>query len=103
MNISRPRNNVRKTSTVSIDLSAEEWELLTASFPRRIMEKVANYLNKRFSQGFNIGMKPNELRTSMDELMLSFAIYGAYDTEPRAVLEMLIEKCYDRDEDEDSY
>lgn len=94
MNISKIKTNVRVSSTVSIDLSADEWGLDTKQTSRAIIDKVATYLNKRFSRGYNIGLTANELVDSMYELMGSFKIYGANHPEPNEVLKNLIYCVY---------
>lgn len=94
MNIAKLGTNVQMRSTVSVNLSAADWSLYTAAFSRTIIEKVASYLNGRFNQCYNLGMKEAELKEGMHALMASLATYGADDTEPRAILEDLCKKVY---------
>jgi hypothetical protein len=94
MNISKIKTNVRVSSIVAIDLSADEWGLDTKHTPRAVIDKVATFLNKRFNRGYNIGLTDNELVDSMYELMDSFKIYGAFHPEPNEVLKNLIYSVY---------
>ena len=94
MNISNIKTNIRVSSIVAIDLSADEWGLDTKFTSRAIIDKVATYLNKRFNRGYNIGLTSSELVDSMCELMDSFRIYGANHPEPNEVLKNLIYSVY---------
>ena len=83
---------VRKTATVNY--SASHWGLYTVSFSRVVIERVADLMNKRFNLAFNQGMSKDELEKSMHSLMSDFSMYGANDTEPRAILNKLIKTVY---------
>lgn len=94
MNIFTIDTNVQMSAAININLSAQQWDLYTESFPRHTIEKVATYLNNRFNQGYNRGMKKEQLSGFMNDLMETFSVYGANDRESRKVLEMLLEKVY---------
>lgn len=94
MNIAKLGTNIRLRSTVSVNLSAADWDLYTSAFSRVIIEKVANFLNGRFNYCYNTGLTEDELKSQMHALMDSMATYGASDTEPRAILEDLCRKVY---------
>lgn len=94
MNIFNLDPNVRISSAVNVNLSAQQWDLYTESFPRHTIEKVASYLNNRFNQGYNQGMTKERLSNFMDDLMETFSVYGANDRETRKVLNKLLEQVY---------
>lgn len=94
MNIFNIDTNVRISTAVNINLSASQWDLHIESFPRQTIEKVATYLNNRFNNGYNRGMKKEELAVFMEDLMDHFRVYGAHEKETRRVLEKLIENVY---------
>jgi hypothetical protein len=94
MQVVSVRNNVKVKSTVTVDLTPDEWQLYTSSFPRQEIERIADFMNKRFNHAYNQGCTKEELRKYMYEIMGLFDKYGAYDTEPLGVLEDLIEKIY---------
>lgn len=94
MNIFSLDTNIRMSAAVNVNLSAQQWELYTESFPRHTIEKVASYLNNRFNQGYNQGMSRGDLEMFVTSLMSTFRIYGAANSEPRAVLNTLLKKVY---------
>lgn len=94
MNIFNIDTNVKMSSAIVVNLSANDWSLHTGTFPRHTIEKVATYLNNRFNQGYNRGMKKEELYAFVMDLMNNFRVYGAADNEPRYVLSTLLEKVY---------
>lgn len=94
MNIFNIGNNIRMSTLVNINLSASQWDLHVESYPRHTIEKAANYLNNRFNQGYNKGLSKEQLKSSMEEIMSRFDIYGAAEKETRKVLENLLEKVY---------
>lgn len=94
MNIFQLKSNVRIKTSVSIDLSADQWELNTENFPRTTMNQVATYLNKRFNFGYNKGLSKKELCAYVEHLMDDFSVYGAGEAKPKQVLKSLIETVY---------
>lgn len=94
MNHFNVSNNIRFSSLVSINLSANDWQLNTNVFPRPVIENVASFLNKRFNNGYNKGLQRQELVTSMRKLMEEFTPYGANDVNALGVLDSLVEKVY---------
>lgn len=94
MNIFSIDTNVKMSSAIVVNLSANDWSLHTGTVPRHTIEKVATYLNNRFNQGYNRGMTKEELSAFVTDLMNNFRIYGAAESEPRLVLDTLLEKVY---------
>lgn len=94
MNYFNIQNNVRISTAVNINLSAQQWNLYTEFFPRYTIEKVATYLNNRFNQGYNRGMPKERLVEFVEDLMKQFSVYGASDGESRKVLDQLLEQVY---------
>jgi hypothetical protein len=91
MNVANPHPNIQIRTSISVNLSASQWHLYVDKFPRTIVEKVADYLNKRINVHFNKG----EPRAKVEEafLMLSkdFAMYGASSKETRKVFDGILE------------
>lgn len=81
MNVSKPHPNILIRTSVTIDLSAEQWALKTDEFPRTIIEKVADILNKRVTLTFNKGEKAEALQQGYESLKSGFAIYLTQETD----------------------
>ena len=79
MNIFQLQPNVSVQSMVRVNLSAHEWDLNTAHFSRHTIESVANYLNRRFNDGYNQGLGREKLEKHVVDLMEQFQMYGAND------------------------
>lgn len=94
MNYFHITNNVKISTLVSVNLSANDWQLSTVDFPRPVIESVATLLNKRYNNGYNRGMSKCQLATHMQDLMNSMSAYGADGTGARDVLEGLLGKTY---------
>jgi hypothetical protein len=94
MNVMKLSNNVSIRKQISVDLSANQWDLYTHSYSRTVIEKVANILNRRLVLAFNSGKRKEEVQSEMLALMDDFSVYGASDTEPRAVLNKLLNSLY---------
>jgi len=94
MQVFKPRNNLIIRKQISVNLSAQDWGLHTKSFPRVVVERVADLLNSRFNHTYNKGTDKLTLVQHMHELMTFFGIYGANDSEPRMVLEQLCWEVY---------
>lgn len=94
MNISKPTPNVSIRTTVAINLSAEQWALKTDKFPRTIIERVADILNKRLTLTYNRGESRSDVKQSMQGLARSFEIYGATRPDTEQVLDNLLDQLY---------
>ena len=81
MHISKPHPNIQIRTTVTVNLSAEQWALRTDDFPRVVIEKVADYINKRVTFEFNKGESAEMLRGGYDSLKQSFEIYVTPETD----------------------
>jgi hypothetical protein len=90
MNISKPSPNVSIRTTVS----AGQWALKTDKFPRTIIEKVADILNKRLTLEYNRGENRIKVKQSMQGLARSFEIYGATHADSEHVLDSLLDELY---------
>lgn len=91
---------VKYVRQVICDLSADQWELYTSSYPRLEIQTVADTLNNAFMQYFNVEKLPRDtLIVKMDKLQAEYAKYGANDTEPRRILWHLTEKAYNGEPD----
>jgi hypothetical protein len=83
------------TRAVKIDpkYTAEDWQLYTASMK---CTKAANALNKSLKTLVNNGNTRQHVYESMITIMSLYSKYGAFDTEPRWVLEDILSQVYDR-------
>lgn len=90
MNISKPHPNIQIRTSISINLSASQWKLKIESYPRVIVEKVADFLNKRVTYEFNKGESRQKIIDSFDTLAKNFEIYGATSKETKAVFNGII-------------
>jgi hypothetical protein len=85
---------IKTVRSVTCDFSADQWELFTHSFPRCEIEEVANQLNAYLTKLVNSNYDLRQTEDLMHHKMKSFAIYGAYDSEPLRFLELVIEEIY---------
>jgi hypothetical protein len=85
MNIANPHPNIQIRTSISINLSASQWHLHVDKYPRVIVEKVADYLNKRVNVNFNKGEPRATVEFAFDALAKDFAMYGATSKETRKV------------------
>ena len=81
MNIFKPHPNIHIRTTVNLNLSAEQWSLRTDKFPRVIIEKVADYLNKRVTIEYNKGEPIEGMQVGYNSLRDRFEIYVTPDTD----------------------
>ena len=98
MNISKPHPNVQIRTSITINLSADQWALNTKDHPRVIIEKVADFLNKRITTEFNKGESRSTLELSINSLSDNFKIYGATKKESKEVLTNLLNELYKKDD-----
>lgn len=77
MNITRPKPNIQIRKAISVNLSAAQWNLEVEKFPRLVIEKVADFLNKRITMDFNRGESRDYITNSFQGLVADFEIYGA--------------------------
>lgn len=80
MNIHRPHPNIVIRTTVSVNLSPEQWRLGTERHSRVIMDKVADTMNKRITLLYNRGDMRDDARASFLGLVKDFEIYTTKDT-----------------------
>ena len=94
MNVCKPHPNLSIRTTVSVNLSADQWALKTQQHPRVIIEKVADYLNKRVNSEFNRGESRPHVEKAVESLADDFKIYGASDPSSKEVLNGLLDELY---------
>lgn len=83
--------NVSVHKRITVNLTPEQWQLYTASMNCSI---AADELNRLFEQSFNSGKLRKEVRAIMEKRMSDLSSFGAYDTEPLAILEDLLDLVY---------
>lgn len=94
MNIFNLKSNIKLQTSVRVNLSANQWLLDTESHSRHTIETVANYLNRRFNDGYNRGMNRKKLENFVVELMNQFQVYGANNLPVRRKLIELLDMLY---------
>jgi hypothetical protein len=94
MNIAKPHPNVSIRTNINLNFSADQWCLLTDKFPRTVIERVADYLNKRIMLNYNKGEPPETVRLSFESLASDFKVYGATSKDTKKVFDKLISEVY---------
>jgi hypothetical protein len=82
---------IATTTSVEINLTAAQWDLYDSTME---CGNAARALNKRLEASINKGLERNEVRKEVEKVMLKYSEYGAYDTEPCAVLEHILDKVF---------
>lgn len=90
MNITNPHPNIQIRTSISLNLSASQWNLEVDKFPRTIVEKVADMLNKRVTTEFNKGEPIEKVQMAFNEAAKGFAMYGAESEKTKAVFSNVI-------------
>lgn len=90
MNITNPHPNIQIRTSISLNLSASQWHLEVDKFPRTIVEKVADFLNKRITTEFNKGEPIEKVKLSFEMAAKGFAIYGAESVKTQEVFANVI-------------
>lgn len=81
MNVFKPHPNIHIRTTVNVNLSAEQWALRTNDYSRVVIEKVADYLNKRITVEFNKGEPLQGVQGGYNSLRDTFEIYITPETD----------------------
>lgn len=85
------RDKVRVKKTISLSLTAEDWDLYST---KENVEGAANRLNVSLEHAVNSGMSQVEATRFMLREMEDLSSYGASDTEPGYVLADLLYLIY---------
>lgn len=85
---------IQPKRVVTCNFSADQWGLLTSVFPRDRIEKVATFLNNRLNDYANEEYTKAETMAGMHDVMYNNKEFGAFDTEPRAFLDMVLDEIY---------
>ena len=94
MNVTKPRPNLSIRTTINVNLSANQWKLDTDSFPRIIIDQVANFLNKKITQAYNHGNKRPVVEENFYYLANHFKMYGATGRDTQEVLNDLLDELF---------
>jgi hypothetical protein len=86
--------HIEKITQVNITLTADQWDLYTRS---RDCSEAAEALNKTLEESINDGLSREEVVLMMDQVMVKYANYGAWDTEPRWVLEQILDEVFGKE------
>ncbi len=90
--------NLQRTARIdSLQVSPDEWELFTRSYPEECRLAAAE-MNDTLFESVNSGKTRREVEKRMGEVMRKHADLGACDTEPRWMLERLLNKIYGEEE-----
>jgi hypothetical protein len=79
---------------VTANFSADQWGLYTTTFPRDEIEDVATKLNTRLNDYVNEDYTKAQTMAGMHDIMLNYKYYGAYDSEVRGFLDMVLDEIY---------
>ena len=79
---------------VTCNFSADQWGLLTNSFPRDEIEKIADSLNNAVQDFVNNDYTKKETLDGMYRVMEIYSNYGAFDSEVRGFLDMVLDEIY---------
>jgi hypothetical protein len=78
---------------VSVNLSADQWELYTVSYPQEC-EFAASVMNRALENAINSGMSRDEVDTAVWPVMKQYSNLGATDSEPRYHLEDILDEVF---------
>jgi hypothetical protein len=76
-----------------LDVSAEEWDLYTNRYPEG-SDIAAKAMNERFVHLVNSGFPRGDVEILMQNVMTKHARYGAADSEPQAMLQILLNRVF---------
>lgn len=79
---------------ITCNFSADQWGLYTNSFPRDEIEEVANKLNSQLNDYVNNDYTMKETRDGMFNYLAQWTRYGAFDSEVRDFLDVVLEEIY---------
>jgi hypothetical protein len=79
---------------VTANFSADQWGLLTYSFPRDEIENVADALNNALQDYVNNDYTKKETLEGMHKVLSQYSNYGAFDSEVRGFLDVVLEEIY---------
>ena len=86
--------NVRRHATVEpLKISADQWQFYTASKPAECAEAAA-HLNREITTAINEGLNRDVVRSIAQAIMRKYADLGATDTDPRNVLEDVLDTVF---------
>lgn len=87
----RRLRGVTVSKQATLALSADDWDLYTSSMD---CSQAAQAINEAIQTAFNRGDSEAEVRRRATAVMQQYADYGAMDTEPRGMLEAVLEYLY---------
>jgi hypothetical protein len=79
-----------KITKVSLSLTADDWQLYDV-FGR---DDIARYLNKTLEANVNAGVGISEIKKVMQNAFDDYPLYGANDSEPKYLLDVLLLKIF---------
>lgn len=85
------RDLIEKKITIKLELTADDWQLYTASTN---CTKAAMALNKAIETAVNTGLSRYEVERAANVAMRANDKYGATDTEPRWVLNDILDEVF---------
>jgi hypothetical protein len=89
--------NVRRHATVEpLNISADDWEMYATSKPAECAEAAA-HLNREITTAINEGLNRDVVRSIAQTVMRKYADLGATDTEPRNVLEDVLDAVFGKE------
>lgn len=88
-----PRLEVKRVIQIHVEFSAEDWDLYSDE-SHLYASVIAGGLNRQLEEYVNRGEARSEVTRLMHSLMHAMREEGAYDTEPRAFLERILDQIY---------
>jgi hypothetical protein len=82
--------NLERRCRYTCNFTVDQWDL----YQKEGSVQVAGILNTKLAHYLNSGAPRDEVLTRMDALMENWRSYGAWDTEPRAFLNLVLDHCY---------
>ena len=86
----------RHATVVTLQLTADDWQLYTVSKPAECAEAAA-HLNQEIKTAINEGLNRDVVRSIAQTVMRKYADLGATDTEPRNVLEDVLDAVFGKE------
>lgn len=86
--------NIKHKVQISANFSADQWALYTSTIEKEEIDLCANHFNRWLEHYVNAGFGRREVEEKMHKIMSEFKNYGAFDSEPRGFLEVVLDKIY---------
>ena len=86
--------DIKHKVVIRANFSADQWALYTATIDKEEVDSCANHLNGWLEYYVNAGMHRKMVEENLHEIMRQYKNHGAYDSEPRGFLEVVLDEIY---------